>query len=50
MVVINADEELDDIVKKFLEQETLIFNKAERGEDEDTDQSEERIVRLVDTE
>ena len=49
VVVINADQDLDEMVEEYIKQETLIFNKVKNEEDEDTDYPEEWIVRFIDT-
>ena len=47
VVVINADEDLEETVGEFIAQETLIFNKND--EEEDTDDLEERFARYFNT-
>ena len=56
VVVLDANENLEETVAEFLAQETLIFNKNEeevdtdhQEEEVDTDHQEERIVRYIDT-
>ena len=47
VVVINADEDLEEIVGEFIAQENLILNKSE--EDVDTDDLEERFAKYFNT-
>ena len=47
VVVINADEDLEETVGEFIAQETLIFNKND--EEEDTGDLEERFARYFNT-
>ena len=47
VVVINADEDLEETVGEFIAQETLILNKND--EEEDTDDLEERFARYFNT-
>ena len=47
VVVINADEDLEDIIGEFIAQENLILNKSE--EDVDTNNLEERFAKYFNT-